>query len=79
MDRIVDRRIEKRRDRSNQAMVQNAALVIDTVAPLLAVAVHDFVSIDVVQNMLRDMRTTMVMRTMRRDERHHARDLGNQK
>ena len=79
MDGIVDRRIEKRRDRSDQAMVQNTTLVINAVAALmLAAAVNDFAAINVVQGMLRDGSTTMVMQTMGSDERNHADDLGCQ-
>jgi len=79
MNGIVYRRIKKRRDRSDQAMVQNTTLVINTVAALmLAAAVNDSASIDVVQGMVRDLRTTMFMRTMSRDERNHACDLGCQ-
>ena len=49
MDGIVDRCIEKRRDRSHQAVVQNAALVINAVTSLLlATAMNELASIDVV-------------------------------
>ena len=60
-------------------MVQNATLVVDTVAALLrAAAVNDFASIGCVERMLRGRRATMFMRTMRSDERNHAYDLGCQ-
>jgi hypothetical protein len=79
MKGTVDRRIKKRRDRSDQAMVQNATLVVDTVAALLrAAAVNDSASIGCVERMLRGRRATMFMRTMRSDERNHAYDLGCQ-
>jgi hypothetical protein len=79
MDGIGDRRIKKRRDRSDQAMVQNTALVINVVATLLlAVAVKDSAVIHFVQCMLRSLRIMMVMRAMSGDERHHACDLGDQ-
>jgi hypothetical protein len=47
-------------------------------ALLLAAAVNDSAAIDVVYGMLRDLRTTMVMRAMSGDQRHHAGDLGHQ-
>lgn len=60
-------------------MVQNTTLVIDAVAALLlAVAVNDAATIRVVEGMVGDLRTAMVMQTMRSDERHHAGDLGHQ-
>jgi hypothetical protein len=77
MDGIVERRIKKRRNRSDQTVVQNTTLVIDTVL-MLAAAVNNSASINFVERIVRDLRTMMFMRTMSRDKRNHARDLSYQ-
>jgi len=60
-------------------MVQDATLIVDTVAALmLTAAVKDSASIGCVERMLRDRRTKMFMRTMSRDKWNHACYLGCQ-